>query len=382
MKHYSEEVSSWLKAKYGIDLPITSQEWESRQLSPEKIKSLGLRNPKLSKALVALGVSAEEVATLLSVSKNGSSKEEEAYVASSLQEIADQGNSCYYSSCQATDPRAKYQGGNGNCKIKGDFEFAGKSLFMWVIGEPMYTNGPGYRSRAKLRLLYADEACTELAALYIDRPYGDGQLLLNALQGLIAWWFTLAGKSLPIVFSPDWQGEKEEEEKKASLIAVFCPSAENGYQDNLEAGKGPYKVYESTLNYFNVVNGYKSREKKGGVRNSFLREVTYNPQTLAYTAPKLKKPRNWNSRDKFFHKEVVNFFAEVERVSWKRVSNFSWKWSTSNGWIISARVRRGELSNAYALLTITSPEGEVWTKLPGRSPEKILNADGDSDGDT
>jgi hypothetical protein len=60
-----EQLWVLLKAQYGLQFSITAAEWESRQLDAAKAKALGLRSPKLSKALVALGVPTSEVSLLL-----------------------------------------------------------------------------------------------------------------------------------------------------------------------------------------------------------------------------------------------------------------------------------------------------------------------------
>lgn len=75
----------------------------ARQLTPDEWISKKIGNKKLSKHLLSLGLPNEDVSELLSATVTDVTTR----IVSDEDTCRNQGNSIYYSSCQATDDRAK-----------------------------------------------------------------------------------------------------------------------------------------------------------------------------------------------------------------------------------------------------------------------------------
>lgn len=280
-----------INLQFGIK--ITQEEWDAGKLSKERCTQLGIRSPKLSKALIALGMPSERVAMLISgkSTKSGGVTQVwgEDYDNTALY---DQGNSIHYSSCQATDGRAKWfadNDGDDYCQIAGDVKFWGESLFIWAIGQPMSVDGEGFKARAKLRVCY-DKDNKEVAGLYIDRPYGQYNLLLDNISQLNHWWGTYSKERgypiTPLLMAPLWQRDNgggsdfQSEYGGRYERLLWVPSWSSGYQDTLSGGHGGlYDFFiDVSSNTPLTVRAYKAREKVNGVRHHYIKEVMYNPQ--------------------------------------------------------------------------------------------------------
>jgi hypothetical protein len=272
---------------------ITPQEWASRKLTPERLASLGLKgSPKLFKVLTQLGVPARRVELALSGAKNETAGAL-SYVLGEdkdLRVLHSQGDSKFYTSCQTT--------GHGLNEVHSEERFWGKSLFMWVIGNPHFEDGLGFRARAKLRLLYEDESCYEWAGLYVDRPYGQQNLLIEELDELHDWWVYwqqlhgLPG-GLPILFPPVWQ---REDGAGADFEAMYggrgprryCPSALGGYQDT--CASGPWMSFGvERVGGFSLRALYEARTKVGGVYLEPLSNYSLNAQTMDIRLEKVEE---------------------------------------------------------------------------------------------
>lgn len=266
---------------------MTQEEWAVKQLTSKTMTRLGLKgSPKLSKVLVSLGVPMRKVELMLGGSiKSVSSSKSISYITDDEEYILDQGNSIYYSSCQATDKRAKWSGGNSYCRVNEDLEAYG--LWLWCIGDPMHKDNKGYIARAKLRLLTNDD--DYVCGLYIDRPYGAHQMLMDNVQDLVDWWNNYCTKqrygNLPIFVAASWQredGEGADFEYRFGGISksMYCESAQYGYQDTMTKGYGPYSFFKR----LGVESGtwlkkaYLARPKQDKVYLCPLKSVDYNAQ--------------------------------------------------------------------------------------------------------
>jgi hypothetical protein len=272
---------------------MTKEEWNCKILSSVTMKRLGLKgSPKLSKVLVSLGVPSRKVELMLSGSVKSVVASNVSYVTNDEAYIEDQGNSVYYSSCQATDSRAKWSGGDSYCRVEEDLEAWG--LFLWCIGDPMHVDGKGFIARAKVRLL--TDSDDEVCGLYIDRPYGAHQLLMDNVQDLVDWWSDYCREqeygNQPIYLAPTWQredGEGADFEYRfgGRSKAMYCPSAELGYQDTMSNGYGPYTFFKR----LGVESGtwtkkaYLARPKQDNVYLCSLKDVDYNAQKAAFVVP-------------------------------------------------------------------------------------------------
>ncbi len=272
---------------------LTKEEWNAKLLSSLTMKRLGLKgSPKLSKVLVSLGVPSRKVELMLGGSVKSVVASNVSYVTNDEAYIEDQGNSIYYSSCQATDSRARWSGDDSYCRVEEDLEAWG--LFLWCIGDPMHKDGKGYIARAKLRLLTDDD--NEVCGLYIDRPYGAHQLLMDNVQDLVDWWSDHCKEegygNQPIYLAPSWQREDGEGANFEYRFGgrskpMYCHSAELGYQDTMSNGYGPYTFFKR----LGVESGtwtkkaYLARPKQDNVYLCSLKGVDYNAQKAAFVTP-------------------------------------------------------------------------------------------------
>jgi hypothetical protein len=269
---------------------LTQEEWDKKQITKNTLLNLGLKgSPKLSKVLVALGLPSQVVQTILS---GGSSKAKTTTsILSSPEDCLDQGNSIHYSSCQANDPRAKSSFNPNYNKIEEDLSYIGKSLFLWVVGEPMRINGEGFKARAKLRVVYTDSTCSKIAGLFVDKIYGQKGLLESNYHELEEWW-KQRGEITPILHT----GNK---------VGGFVPSALGGYQDTFKAHTS---YYFSPKRNSLLSKAYRSRLKMGGTYVHSIKEVIYNPQAQeSMTAPKYET-KEWRGFIPDFLRPIIKHF--------------------------------------------------------------------------
>ena len=326
-----QQMLSYLQAKYNLNLKgLTCEEWGSKQLSSERVKALGLRSPKLSKALVALGVPTQEVSILLGANYENKKLGAKTEVLQNSAACMEQGNSIYYSSCQATNSRAAWNGSQDYIKVRDELPYIGKTWFLWVVGQPMSVDDKGFEARAKLRVMYTDKTCKEVAGLYIDRPYGKYQTLLDSLYELEIWWAEYQASKgwseaiRPILMPPVWQRENGAGNDFQYSYGgryskkLYCPSATYGYQDTLNQGIGGYDCFvDITANRKSLLmEAYTKRTKIGGVYHNSLQETNYNPQKGLVTAPVVTLPQ-WRQLDDLDRE----FIAEFYQMTGKRVKD-------------------------------------------------------------
>lgn len=259
------------KLRYALN--IKPDEWKSGKVSKATMLYLGVLkgSPKVSKVLLALGLSERMVSIALGDGKVAtSSKTKATTVRSDKQSFLEQGNSVYYSSCQATDPRASWTGGTQHNKIEGDLPFIGDTLFLWTIGALMPEDGKGFVCRAKLRVIF--KPTNEVLGLYIDRVYGNEGLLRDYTFELEEWW-TNHSLSKYGVYTPVFESSYNDD-----YVEFKSPSSASGYQDNLSL-LNRRKIKEVSAPQKSLLyQAYCSRDKKGGCYTKPLTEVSYNPQ--------------------------------------------------------------------------------------------------------
>ncbi len=147
----------------------------------------------------------------------------------------------------------------------------------------------GFKARAKLRVCY-DKDNKEVAGLYIDRPYGQYNLLLDNISQLNHWWDTYSKErgypTTPLLMAPLWQRDNggsadfQSEYGGRYERLLWVPSWSSGYQDTLSGGHGglyDFFIDVSTSTPL-TVRAYKAREKASGVYHHSIKEVMYNPQ--------------------------------------------------------------------------------------------------------
>ena len=274
---------------------MTKEEWNCKILSSLTMKRLGLKgSPKLSKVLVSLGVPSRKVELMLGGSVKSVVASNVSYVTNDAAYIEAQGNSVYYSSCQATDSRARWSGDDSYCRVEEDLQAIESGLFLWCIGDPMHKDSKGFIARAKLRLL--TDSDNEVCGLYIDRPYGAHQLLMDNVDDLVSWWSNHCAEqgygNQPIYLAPTWQREDGEGANFEYRFGgrskpMYCHSAELGYQDTMSNGYGPYTFFKR----LGVESGtwtkkaYLARPKQDNVYLCSLKDVDYNAQKAAFVTP-------------------------------------------------------------------------------------------------
>lgn len=277
---------------------ISEEEWTKRQLSPATMEKLGLHgSPKLTKQLVSMGISSDVVSLALGAPSLAMlNVPRSRIVTDDVRALEEQGNSIHFDSCQATDPRSKGGVNPSYVAIDGDKKHFGDTLFLWVIGDRMELDGEGYKARAKLRIMFRDEAGRKPAGLYIDTIYGQQELLMQELPYLDSWWKSYSASkgwvATPLLTSKGTMTEIDS--SGPDLSRLYCPSAMDGYLDTLERGSGarqpPLRQLKIEKDFPSLVRAvYRYTSEK--VTSSFageLREHTehtlprsaysYNPQ--------------------------------------------------------------------------------------------------------
>lgn len=340
-----QEVMFLLAAQYGAVFKkaafiISPSEWEKRQLNKETLIKLGLKgSPKLSKALVQLGLPNKVMELFLSASlskNNEKLSKGVTQVRSDYLACSEQGNSIYYASCQATNPKAAWEGNNQYNQIPGDIEYFGKSLFLWVVGDCMKLNGEGFKARAKVRIMYTDREATKVAGLYIDRPYGQHSLLMDNLHELEEWWNEYCEefyqRTYPLFMPPVWNRDNGAGNDFQSSYGgyyprkLYCPSAQGGYQDTLTRGLGGYDCFNEVGSKSSslIKQAYLLRKKTGGAYKVPLIEVKYNPQKGGLVTP-VDNNRPWRGViDKRARYQIAQYIQVIGKPESKFILGTSW----------------------------------------------------------
>ena len=146
----------------------------AKQLTPDEWISKKKGNKKLSRHLLSMGLDNKDVSDLLSATATDTMTR----IVSDEDTCRNQGNSIYYSSCQATDDRAKHDANSSMNVIDGDMKHLGESLFFWVAGNSMSVDGKGFTARAKLRIMYSDPNHTKIFGLWLEKIYGNASILI------------------------------------------------------------------------------------------------------------------------------------------------------------------------------------------------------------
>ena len=256
-----------VKPKKSLDkeqLELTDEECATRMLSKENQKALGLKSPKLSKALMKLGLP-EKVVSQALASANIS---EIPRISAEVEDLLEMGDSIHYKSCQRTGGQLR--------TVEELLPFLGTDLWLYVVGERQSLNGSGFKARRLLRMMYHDPQCTKQAGVYLEKGYGDLSLLPDEE---VQQFF-----DLPLF---------GEEGCKKQEVSLFCPSAEYGYNDTLRRGVEQffYRPVECKTSKNIVVLAYHARPKSAFAYVCSLAENRYNPQNGKFSTPPLE--RGW-----------------------------------------------------------------------------------------
>lgn len=289
---------------------------DSKVLGKDDMNALGLKgSPKLSKVLVGLGVPTKMVELGLSAP----SQKGIWVVGEHLDDVDlfwEQGDSKHYKSCQRSD-----QDNDELFQVPGDIPYACEDLFMWVAGQPFSWDGEGFKARAKLRVMYKDRSCTEIAGLYIDRMYGQISTLINDLDRLQLWWnefqVKLGAHGTPILVPPvfgkdEGAGQDLEGMYGNEGTPYYCRSAQDGYQDTLTRGVGPYTFMTPYVKEPSLRRAYKARHKEGGVWHCAMRDMVWHSQKALLVMPEVPKDR---SADRDLWKKALSFLPRPQKVS-------------------------------------------------------------------
>jgi hypothetical protein len=333
---------------------LSKEEWISKQLSPFTMARLGLKgSPKLSKILSSLGVEKKKVELLLSGIAKSASNILGTYtqITNDPEYVQEQGNSIYFSSCQATDYRSKWFGSSNNteqyCVVYQDLDCLEQhpnSLFLWYVGERMGVDKKGFVARAKLRVLttQAGKAC----GLYVDRPYGAHELLSENFHELKAWWNVHSksqyGCKLPIYVAPLWQREDGqgacfEERYGGRSKRMWCPSASFGYQDTLKDADSFTFFEEMIVSSQSIVKkAYLSRPKQHGVYLCGLKDMVYHAQKGSIVPLKSKpEEKPWRGFNKGNKKMTVfcQLFMQIFKGLLPSDHFYKFKWVEKHRWM-------------------------------------------------
>jgi len=302
---------------------ISDEESEAKLLSKQTMQSLGIKgSPKLTKVLIQMGLNSKTVSMLLSP------KQSQLMITGDPELISEQGNSIHYRSCQSTDDRAKFAPNEKYWEWEEDMEIAGELMFMAYTGLPMSQDGKGFTSRTKLRLMFKDG---EVAGLFLDRPYGQVNLIKSNMGTIREWWNTYSKEQgwpqTPLLIPPVWErddGQSSDFEKSFGGTYpeyLECPSARYGYQDCLTREEGPYSCFQ-TLEKLEAMSlleqAYRIRAQQPISYRTPLRECYYNPQKGGLVVP-VKEVPSWRG---FISKEMKFYIHFLRKVLNLKPKNF------------------------------------------------------------
>ena len=210
-----------------------------------------LRSPKMTKALINLGVDPDVVSGYYSAFSKRATRYHVFHMTTfpHPQIMNQQSDSTHYSSCMSSgylDGTGSYYDAHINDDVKA---YERGDLGMWVVGnhagDVRYNNEAiskgdeeGFVARAKIRVLYNTSKNGNIyvvgsrAALLVDRIYGSTSSLMDNLNELIEW--NQATYNLPILLSVRSEGDLI----KLQPLSAYDVSDEliflgGGYQDSL-----------------------------------------------------------------------------------------------------------------------------------------------------
>lgn len=278
---------------------ITVREWNKRTVDRHKLNevfTIRFKSPKLSKVLTTLGLSEIEAGNILSEKVISHNDDNVTEIKGTQLYCLEQGNSIHYRSCQATDNRAAYNGGDYSLDVDGDLLHIGKDLFMWTVGSPMIIDGEGFTSRVKLRICRVSATDNRLTALFVDKIYGNKAALLDNVHGLEKWWSGYCfrynnGIDLPIYI---------EDDNTKNEVILYSASAKDGYQDSFSSCSCTNRHYRLlTAHNVNLIKeAYTHRLKEDNVYLESISEVDYNPQSREFKVKNRKEVRVNRARER------------------------------------------------------------------------------------
>ncbi len=296
---------------------ITKQEWQSKTLSKETQKSFGLKSPKLSKALMSLGVPQKHVAAALSGSSRSAEPTKVFWIGNDPEAwfVWNQ-KSEHFFSCQ-------YDGSGHDRREHDLLDYQRRLLFFWVAG------GREVKARAKVRVMMDYSSKDQQMYLYVDRPYGQHSLLLDDLDRLEAFGriqaATVGVLFGGILFPPVWKredgaGNDFESKYGGKWGGPGLYTSCEGYQDTLRTGiGGPYTFFVQPGGKGSLLREmYTARKKEGGVYLQTLAEGVYNPQDMSCRYPKeFEKPHKYFSKPmrKYLGATVARFVREYGPIT-------------------------------------------------------------------
>lgn len=206
-------------------------------------KRFKLRSPKMTKALVKLGVHPDVVAGYYAGFANQEAECRVYHMTTfpypkimQQQSVSRHFRSCMYSGAFGDERGAYYDD-----YIHDDVTaYESGNLGMLVVGKHGVKiatetgehtgDGEGFRMRAKIRLLYRQDT-DELSCILVDRVYGQKQLLTKALKTLLEW-SSFAYPGVPAIITSthftNWT-DADRFDTKHTLYYPHC-----GYQDTLD----------------------------------------------------------------------------------------------------------------------------------------------------
>lgn len=369
---------------------VSEQEWSDRKLSPQTMELLELKgSPKLTKQLTKMGLKEEVIALALGAPSGVMPHVPHSRIlVKNIRDIEEQGNSIHFDSCQATDPRSK-GGVKPECvDIEGDKIHYGDTLFLWVVGERMEIDGEGFKARAKLRVMFKDEAAKHPAGLYIDTIYGQQELLLRELPHLDSWWkeysTTRRWPSTPLLTARHSLSAIEADGPE--LEKLYCPSAMNGYLDTLKRG---YAAHQPPMKQLKVPTEFpslvRSAFKLSSIRvkspiSGESREHTehivprsafsYNPQRsdALHVRGGIPEVLLWRGPiPKELHEPLQSLFKAlgypVTRVTFRTYSSYEVKYRNEQGGEIEATFLKKDNRSPCTILYRSSPDSFSKTLL-------------------
>lgn len=229
---------------------------------PEEIrKRFKLRSPKITKALIKLGVDADVISGYYSAfshtrqSKQGSVNLYHISTFPNSSIVHLQGDSNHFISCMRSGVIDEDEGSQYREDIHADVEaYNSGDLALWVVGKPASklvmpdgsiheSDSQGFISRAKVRVLYyVDDNNDYPYALFVDRIYGNHELLLDSFSELQKW--NAARYNLPIIVK-DWVPLKQRKISDVEYNKIKDGRLKyrfDGYHDSLhyQGGAGYY----------------------------------------------------------------------------------------------------------------------------------------------
>lgn len=342
---------------------ISEDEFDTGILNEDTKQRLGLRSPKLTKALPHAVSSVYGLLTHddpVSIVRFEDTNDERY--------ILHQSDSKHFSSCMRSGvcPNSS-QASQHKRHIKQDINnFKKGNLILVVSGDSWHENGEGYKARAKLRKVVASKRNNKVIGFFVEPIYGDSTTLHARMPDVLETLKRLYNNPDLQLYSYRYRTQQ----KSSKPYILGWIKARNGYRDtSLNELRSRYTPDHDELRLYNfrsdsiLRHAYKSRYRNWLVYNTC--SITPVSHKITQKEHSLIHKNYYNdeySSGGYFAESYIRLHSDMYCVAmqtaipWLRQHGYKCKHYKRGGWIVTTEDSKDNVylslnNNGYVLVT-------------------------------